>query len=594
MSNDSSKAQATAKPKRLPHPPPQVNNRCIEIVENKLNETTHFIMEVEQGVQLEVELKFIVCRDDGFSFNAEAYQEAGLPVPDEELLSTVRPVQPWSTYLENGFPRGNSAKHNRIVPSIVRLLEPIIGEGTIYGKSDVKIRNYLTISIMPSIRGIYLNGARAGEERDTRTGIEKLVIRNLERPNRGLHSIIQFDDVLISNINDLLTIGRVDPTRRMSVAEAQVYTEQLLAQVDVFNKVDAELIMSMPPEDYALYCMQRVKKDSIDATNELAIQDAQGVRAASGINVSLVSHGNVMTLEDGVQCAYSFKEGGEYGDERRFGTLAVLHKGTHIHPSCIGALKKKYLKGKWTKEDYYEFGPNYLVELLSTYLYDIWNCRLYRVFEPEELKQISSRCPTENYFWRSLIPLGVTGFSLALCVQPGVQTSSGLECYQYNLRASGYSNLQMNINAHQLTEWVKRELGLDSRGLIWYEIARRLGHENKTPEEVFPLVGLNSIAGEEYADRLDFINQHDQNEVGDVEHPYHRSRLEHNNAVSTRATNHSYNVRIGTTQHHDNNGTGDHNFAHVHIEYSSNSVGNGNAMSTEQRKEHRKRKRTSN
>jgi hypothetical protein len=43
--------------------------------------------------------------------------------------------------------------------------------------------------------------------------------------------------------------------------------------------------------------------DSIDANNEIARQDAQGVRAASGTNVSLVSHGNVMTLEDGVQCA---------------------------------------------------------------------------------------------------------------------------------------------------------------------------------------------------------------------------------------------------------------------------------------------------
>ena len=201
---------------------------------------------------------------------------------------------------------------------------------------------------------------------------------------------------------------------------------------------------------------------------------------------------------------------------------------------------------------------------------------MYRVFESlEELKRFT-RNTTDTYFWRSLIPFGDR--YLALCDQPESRIHSGLQEYNYYLNASGMRatslRMRMKFQVHQLTEWVKRELGLDSRGPIWNEIARRLGHPDKTPEEVFPLVGRNSIAGYEYVERIDFIDQRDQNEVGDVEHPYHRSRLEHNNAVSTRATNHSYNCRIVTTQRHENNGTGDHNFAHVHIEYSPNSVEN--------------------
>ena len=129
---------------------------------------------------------------------------------------------------------------------------------------------------------------------------------------------------------------------------------------------------------------------------------------------------------------------------------------------------------------------------------------------------------------------------------PQMKIISNLATFTYGLQTKEGATNITTIQVHQLMEMVKREVGIDSRGPLWGYVAKQLGYEGKTPEEVFPIVGRNSHI--EWESRC-FIPYEEQSEVSDVEHPWKRKLLERNNAVLTRAVSHPVNVRIGTTQY---------------------------------------------
>ena len=246
-------------------------------------------------------------------------------------------------------------------------------------------------------------------------------------------------------------------------------------------------------------------------------------------------------------------------------------------PHCIGALVTKYQAGKWTKKDYEKYGPNYRMMIEGIYLYDFWNCRLFRVFKKEELfNKGGCRKIPGGFFRDSIVSLGDGRHYIAMLAQPKMSLGHN------NLPTFRYSNIAIKekesglrtITVHQTTEMLKRELQIDSRGQLADYVARMLGHPGKTIDEIFPIVGCNTKAeaGYEYESRLDFIPYKNQNEIGDVEHPLYRDRLKDNGCLFGRATNHCINVLIGTTQHHEINGTRDHNFAHIHRDYKHNKI----------------------
>ncbi len=582
--SDSNDETIAAKPKRKSKAKQisrQAKNECVAVLERKINEITYYTMTDANDNKVRLDTKFINNDGEDLTFNEEEFTNAGKEVPDEQLLATVKAIQPLKKYLRVGFNKQGKkmeGSDESIIDHLCALLKPIAGLGTPFQKDDKQIKK-LFLASMPRVRGVYVAGDNKGLERGTRHKLQTIAEHNHEQPHLGLNSMVDNFDEFSADVISLVRDGRVDVPRRMGVKQARDYVEKLLvgSTDGIFDAEDAKLIMRSKIHDYLLLCANSAVTDSLDANNEIARQDAENVCMASGLNVFSTSHGTAMTLIDGVQIPVLYLEGDEFST-RRYGCLALLPAGEYILPSCIGALIMKYEKGTWTEDDYNEIGPNVRLTLDGTYLVDIFNCIVLRVYTSSaELESVDPRgIGSGGYFYDSLVSLGSDMF-IGQYKRPKVSDQDGLSTFRYTLRSPQGKYGRKKFTVHQLIEFMKRQLGFDSRGPITGHLIKQIGFPGQTPEQVFPVIGKNE--GKEWDERIPFISHEEQNEVGDCEHAVHRNKLEHNGAVFVRGTNHSHNSRIVTTQSHEVNGTGDHNFAHVRIAYSSNSTGTSRDVS---------------
>jgi hypothetical protein len=78
------------------------------------------------------------------------------------------------------------------------------------------------------------------------------------------------------------------------------------------------------------------------------------------------------------------------------GAWVSFPEGKVFYPLCIGALVRAYQAGKWTKEDYEKYGPNLLIEIKGTYLYDYWG---YNPLSSFETRRVVSQGGKSSYSW---------------------------------------------------------------------------------------------------------------------------------------------------------------------------------------------------
>jgi hypothetical protein len=541
---------------------------CVEAVASRLSRVSHYTIEGTDGTTRDLELKYIILRDDCYEFDLEEFRKASREAPDESLLDSIKEVRPDEKFLtESFYPCGND-----IMNELVEILNALVGSTTEYKKDHDQLRKFLVAAIMPKIRTHIMIGVNAGVERDRTSQLEKDIALNEVLPGRGLNSYI--DNWEDFKKQALSLIDNNEAASEMSFSDSHAKVKRLLEQLPCFTAADAHEIMNSPPEEYVLKCLNSVNVDSIQRSKfssqeafDLAIQDAQHVRGQSGLSVWTSSHGVLGGLANRSLSGYGFKSSAEYPGGRE-GILGSLPVGVVYNPFCIGALYKLFLRGLWSEEDYKRQGPNVIMTITGKYLFDPWNCRLFRIYTRDELNGLSI---PGGFFRNSIVPLG-NDYFIGMCKRPKVNTSTGLDTYFYHLATKeGYKG-RTNMQVHQLVELYKRELQIDNRGQLMSWVTDRLGFPGQTPENIFPIIGRNACAEYEWENRIKFIPNEDQNEISDVEHPLDRSELESNCCALIRATDHSTNVRIGTTQHHSTNGTGDHNFAHIACQYTRNSV----------------------